>query len=287
MCISQSADGEVYVTSWYLDSVAAGWKAIIMGDYEAVFPLFENHKFFLFRQIYHPVFVKDISIYTTENTTEKKVSFESYCRNYINRLPVFYLLLRDSISGLGSEPTQVLDKQVLDLSQRELVRDKKSVTSLAKTEENVFRISAGLDKKQYLDFVKNHIYSRLDKGSMYLERLGHLIESALRQESGYLYGLYYDNQLIAVRFLIHYKDRIYFIQNASGPLSRKNNGMLHLNHQIIQEWREKAGWIDFMGSNLPNVAAFNRKFAVTERKYYKMEYKSGILGFLNKLKHGK
>ena len=38
-CIKRSINSTPYAFSWYLDIVVSNWNALILNDYEAVFPL--------------------------------------------------------------------------------------------------------------------------------------------------------------------------------------------------------------------------------------------------------
>src|SRR5687767_14846783 len=38
-CITNAANGLIYARSFYLDTMASNWDALVLGDYEAVMPL--------------------------------------------------------------------------------------------------------------------------------------------------------------------------------------------------------------------------------------------------------
>ena len=52
-CIDTASNGLVYAYSFYLDSMAKNWDALVLGDYEAVMPLTWNKKYG-FYYLYQP-----------------------------------------------------------------------------------------------------------------------------------------------------------------------------------------------------------------------------------------
>ena len=45
-CIQNSVNKKVYACSWYLDTVASNWDALIYDDYKLVFPIVFKKAFF-------------------------------------------------------------------------------------------------------------------------------------------------------------------------------------------------------------------------------------------------
>jgi len=54
-CISNAANGLIYGYSFYLDTMARHWDALVLNDYEAVMPLTWNKKYG-FYYLYQPAF---------------------------------------------------------------------------------------------------------------------------------------------------------------------------------------------------------------------------------------
>src|SRR6478609_7447826 len=61
-CIEQSANSMVYAYSWYLNTLAAGWHALVMDDYDAVMPLTQNSKLFI-HYLYQPFFTQQLGMF--------------------------------------------------------------------------------------------------------------------------------------------------------------------------------------------------------------------------------
>ena len=61
-CIETACNGRIYAMSWYLDTADECWDALIVGDYEIVFPL-TYRKIFGFRFLCQPIFCQQLGIF--------------------------------------------------------------------------------------------------------------------------------------------------------------------------------------------------------------------------------
>lgn len=61
-CIREASNGLVYAFSWYLDSMAEKWDALVFGDYELVFPLTWRKKFGIY-YLYQPAFTPQLGLF--------------------------------------------------------------------------------------------------------------------------------------------------------------------------------------------------------------------------------
>ena len=62
-CISSSVNGRVYAYSWYLDIVTDQWDALILDNYQAVFPLPFRRKCGI-DYVYQPVFTQQLGLFS-------------------------------------------------------------------------------------------------------------------------------------------------------------------------------------------------------------------------------
>ena len=72
-CIQTSTSPSIFVYSWYLDVVCPNWSALILNDYEAVFPLASNSKLSI-QYLYQPLFTRYLGVYSKTSITENLVS---------------------------------------------------------------------------------------------------------------------------------------------------------------------------------------------------------------------
>lgn len=61
-CISGSENGLIYSYSWYLDSMAENWDALVLNNYEAVMPLTWKRKYG-FYYLYQPFFTASLGLF--------------------------------------------------------------------------------------------------------------------------------------------------------------------------------------------------------------------------------
>src|SRR6478736_4032811 len=102
--MDQALNSLVYGYSWYLDKAAPGWDALILDDYEAVFPL-PHKKKYSFEYVYQPLLTQQLGLFYKnllgrEQLTEfiaaipKKFRFIDICLNETNELEEIPLIKR-------------------------------------------------------------------------------------------------------------------------------------------------------------------------------------------------
>jgi hypothetical protein len=62
-CIKNSVNSMPYAFSWYLDIVVEQWNALILNDYEAVFPL-PTRKKYTFTYAYTPSWIQQLGLFS-------------------------------------------------------------------------------------------------------------------------------------------------------------------------------------------------------------------------------
>ncbi|MGZ5305017.1 MAG: hypothetical protein ACXWDO_12940, partial [Bacteroidia bacterium] len=82
-CINSSPDACIFVYSWYLDAVCETWSALILNDYEAVFPLASKSKYRI-HYLYQPFFARYFGVFSKSKTTDKQTV------DFFNAIPEKY-----------------------------------------------------------------------------------------------------------------------------------------------------------------------------------------------------
>ena len=78
-CIIDAPNGLIYARSFYLDTMAENWSALVAGDYQYVMPLTWNKKFGI-KYLYQPYFTKTLGVFGNSEH-----SFE--ISSFINAVP--------------------------------------------------------------------------------------------------------------------------------------------------------------------------------------------------------
>ena len=76
-CVANSFNRLIYGFSWYLDVVCDDWDALVLNDYEAVFPLPKRKKWGI-EYVYHPFFCQQLGVFS-----KKEVAIELF----LNSIP--------------------------------------------------------------------------------------------------------------------------------------------------------------------------------------------------------
>jgi len=69
-CIDESLNGIVFAYSWFLDSVCSSWDALILNDYEAVFPVTRYSKFGI-HYFFNPIFALQLGVFSKNVISEE------------------------------------------------------------------------------------------------------------------------------------------------------------------------------------------------------------------------
>ena len=88
-CVTKSFNRLIYGFSWFLDIVCDDWDALVLNDYEAVFPLPKRKKWGI-EYIYQPYFCQQLGVFS-----KKKVPIESF----LNCIPKRFKYLELNVSS--------------------------------------------------------------------------------------------------------------------------------------------------------------------------------------------
>jgi hypothetical protein len=266
-CILHAPNGLIYARSFYLDSMAKNWSALVLNDYEMVMPLTWNRKFGI-SYLYQPAFTAQLGIFfrdPPENNIFKKFidqakSHFSFCEIHLN------------FANPANE-NQVRTNYILDLGKpyTEIRRGykKRLLENLREAESNHLQYQASDDYKSAISLFK----------SQYGERFSHVKQSDYQQFEILCRALM-ENRMIFVRKVkdetgellntsIFFRDtnRIYNIMSVTLKAGREKKAHFFLLDQLIMEYATKNLLFDFEGSEIPGIAEFYRKFGTINQPY--------------------
>ena len=78
-CIDNAGNGLIYAYSFYLDTMAENWDALVMNDYEVVMPLTWKKKYGI-RYLYQPFLTAQLGVFG-------KIVTEQQCGDFIQAIP--------------------------------------------------------------------------------------------------------------------------------------------------------------------------------------------------------
>lgn len=288
-CISKSTNSSVFVTSWYLNAACPNWSALILNDYEAVFPLAGNSKLGL-PYLYQPLFTRYLGVYTCGEISEKLVN------DFFEAIPPSFKYIEFSLHENNPFNKADFEKkerlfQILELSrsyenlQNEFKGDAKR--NIKKAEKNQLTVTNEVSPQQVVDLFKNNKGKEL-KGlnNADYELLTNLMTAALDHNSGFLVGVKnQENMLVAAGFFITHNNRILFLKGSANAEGKSTGAMyLVLNH-VFKTYSNSYKLFDFGGSSVETVASFNHNFGAKDCVY--LQVKRNRLPFIIKLISGK
>lgn len=275
-CISTAANGLVYATSIYLDTMSDNWDALVLDDYKAVMPLTWRKKYGIC-YLYQPYFTACLGVFAQHvdarllhdflKAVPAKFRYWDISLNYGNffQLPGFGLYERMNYVLPLNKPYEKLYENFRDNIKRNIKKAaslncvvKKDipagdVISLAREQSKDF---ASLTEKDFSRFAKLYQQLRANK-----QAITYAVYNAL-------------GELLASGVFFFYKNRAYYILVGNHP----NGKTLGASHALINAFiKDHAGQhmlLDFEGSDIRSLAFFYSSFGAAEEKYVGLKYNS-------------
>ena len=268
--LAASPQGHYGAYSFFLDEVAPGWSALVLGDYEAVMPLVTRSKYG-FDYICIPFFINQLGVFTAL----QRVSVE-LVDAFLQAIPKRYKFVELGLNasnrvGLKDFVMQERKGQYIDLTA-----DYKTIA--AHYSSNLQRNLRKAEKQQLL---LNNQCTPLEVVTLFKdsrgEALGHftekeyvLLESVMlvlqKADMGFVRQCRNtDNELLAAAFFAHSNGRITYVKGGATAKGREAGAMHLIMDSVLREFAGKATTFDFDGSSVPSVERFNRNF--TEQEY--------------------
>lgn len=266
--IKQSANALIYANSWYLDFMSPGWDALVLGNYDAVFPVTWRSKMGI-RYVCQPAFTQQLGLFYTEaglatmlpdflKTLATRFRLIEISMNYGNEWPGqtishynFVLPLNGSYEIISAGYKQDLQKN-LKRSAKFNIRYETSTQASAAIElyKELYGQRIGFRPQDYTFFAEC-VAGMMQQGKA-------IVRSAVSPTG----------ELLATGIFAVDDHRIYNLASTTLP----NGRMMEANHflfdQLIQEFAGSGLLIDFEGSDQPGIARFYQKFGSSNQPYY-------------------
>lgn len=281
-CISNALNHRVYGYSWYLDLVCDDWNALVLDDYQAVFPLPFRRKLGL-RYVYTPFFVQQLGLFCTLHEQFHLVDgFLDFIRKkYIladiylpeQAFPARYTVAaRNNYELPLGEAYPALSGRYSDNLKRNLRNAQKHDLRILPHADpgaivSMFRQGKGAGISHWQEV---H-YQRFRRLFHDLEHRGH----------ARTWGAYTaDNQLIAGVIFFFDKKHAILIFSGVSEEGKEKSGSPMIIDTLIREMAGSSMVLDFEGSMDPGLARFYASFGATVKHYWFL--RTGILSFLKR-----
>lgn len=264
----------VYAYTWFLDQVAPDWAALVMEDYSAIMPLPVKRKY-LVDYVFTPPYCQQLGLFSHEPVDEhllgaflkaipSRIKFVDYRLNFGNScIPagITYWENKNLVLKLAREYEEVAAG--FSTNHRRNIR--KAIESGLVVEESegveqvisIFESGRGARLKSNPD--KGHLLLRTMVAGM--QKLGKVKIMLARSESGAIVG--------GAVFLMHEKGA-YFIFSGVSDEGRKCSAMHLIVSAFIRSFGQDLDFLDFEGSNDPDLARFYSGFGASESLYLRI-----------------
>lgn len=244
----------VCAQSFYLNATSPGWEALIIGDYESIFPLTQKQKFG-FRYLPQPPFTSQLGAYGKVNA---EVVHE-FC-NYIEKKFKLIEIELNAASYLKSKYAHPKKTFVIDY--------KKGFSQNQNTKRNLQKADEANLKFVQMDFaeanrlceshLKPFLLQTLKLPQSTLIRFANLL--ALANEAGALFSFKVVdsfNQIRAIGYFISNGKHVFFLKGTNFDRDQNSGSMHFLLHRAITFFEDKSTCFDFGGgSNSNSLAGF-------------------------------
>ena len=276
-CIHQSRQRLIYGDYDYWKHMAGNWKALILGDYEAVMPFACNIKWG-FHYVYQPAFLQQTGIFSAQ-----PISLEIAMAFWQELIKTFSFI---EINLHPSFPIDFLPHDMVRHRNNFVLSLKEDYDKISKSYNSNLRQRVNKSKRNGLVFCKldnvsiaintfKQLYQQKMKGKdQDYENFNQLCHHYQQNESVIIRGVKLEgtDALMACVLMLKDENRIYNLASSLFPEGKKLLANYFLYDQIIQEFAEHEYLFDFEGSDEPGIADFYQRFPVQKDNYIFLRY---------------
>lgn len=267
--MDEAANGLIYGYSFYLDSMAENWDALVLNDYEAVMPLTWKKKFGI-RYLYQPPLAACLGIFGKMVTAETLSRFLKaippqfkYWDIYFNAGNFFKIADFDLYERMNYVLNLNSSYDNIYTAFRDNIK-----RNIKKAQQLHLSIHKNIDVKQVIALAKEQLssFSEIDEND--LARFEKLFELLYQKEKAITYGVFTkEGQLIASAVFFFSHNRAYYILAGNHPNGKTLGASHTLINAFIKDHAGKNLLLDFEGSDKSSLAFFYSSFGAVEEKY--------------------
>jgi hypothetical protein len=273
-CLQKSINNTIIVSSAYLDCVCDNWNALILNNYEAVFPLVERSKYNI-KYLYQPFFSRYLGLYSNKSINEKTLN------EFVKAIPEYYKYLDFCMHESNTfliENVKINERkfQVLDLgnSYEHLYKgySENVKRNLKKASKVHFTIHKNITPAAIVALFKKNkggelaVFSNAD-----YQRLLKLMNHFFANKKAISIGIYKENELCAAGFFIIDNEKLLYLKGAVNEFGKANGAMQLLMDEVIKSNGDLKKQLDFGGSSVDSVARFYKSFGAKDCIYLQIK----------------
>ena len=267
-CIKSSHSSQIFGCSFYLDICCPDWSALVLNDYEAVFPIIIKNKY-LINHITQPYFVRHFGVYTTNASPDLKPWIQQLTKlaSYFN-FNVFNS--SDDFSNEFESKEKIYQSLNLDYSY-ETIKKKYSESHLRKIKKITPLETAIIEISDYTIYIKEFRNTVSEKKLNYKESHLNILLQLMNELPKHCKviskGLLLNGELVAGAYFVQYNNRLLYLKGFRRFSTDNDGGMFLLFDSTVKENCDQSLILDFGGSNNLNVRQFFKGFGAEDSVY--------------------
>mgnify|MGYP001340244086 CR=1 FL=1 len=276
-CIRKSVNCLPYSFSWYLDIVCNNWDALVLNDYEAVFPLPSKTKFTI-NYSSTPFWVQQLGLFSKTCSALNRVD------DFVEMIPKSYRFIELNMNFnsfvSSSNPSYVIETNtnfVLKLDKSYAVQSKlysKNLKrNLKKTKYSALQLFKNDTPNVLIQLFREdkgktiHHFSEAD-----FKNLETIMHVAIYKHCGQIWMAYDEgNRPLAGLFLLFSPTRIVLLFTGNTKEGKEKAAMPFLIDSFIKEFATSGLIFDFEGSKDINLARFYKSFGAHNESYQSLK----------------
>ena len=275
-CVKRSINPTTYAFSWYLDIVVSHWNALVLNDYEAVFPLPTRKKWGI-QYAFTPFWVQQLGLIS--QTSEGLTRIDDFIAAIPNTYRFLELNMNHSVSVKDSLNYQIKDNfnYVLPLNksyqEQQEAYSKNLKRNLKKADLKglqLFKNDAPQNLIQLFRSDKGQSITHFTEGDY--KNLEHIMHVAINKHCGQIWMAYGEgNRALAGCFLLFGPKRVILLFTGNSPEGKASAALPFLIDEFIKSSANSSFVFDFEGYNDENLARFYKSFGAVNQSYQNLK----------------
>lgn len=274
-CVKLGKADLIYANSFFLNSIHPDWDALVINDYESVFPVTKASKFGI-KYLLQPFFTQQLGLIGLhEKSTfvfdaciaelRKRYKYIECNLNYLNSTNKYKAYCTDQTSiilDLGKPYSELKSNYSKNLER-----------NLNKSVNAPLKLISNVDPKLIIDLFKNNKGKELNHiQTHHYYKLELLLNNLLERDAVKINGITDNsNKLIASVAFANHNNKYFFFFSALNQEGKQLKAMPFLINRFIEEHSGQEFLLDFTGSNQKSLARFYKSFGAREYVYLRLK----------------
>jgi hypothetical protein len=268
--INQSPNGLIYAYSWFLNQMAPGWEALVLGDYEVVMPLTKRKKWGI-EYLYQPSFCAELGVFGREIPSNELVN------EMLKHIPknfryIDICLNRNNVYPLSEYPFTLRRNTVLSLKPSYQEIEKKMSLNhrrnIKKAEKNGLRWVDNVSVEQAVLLAKEVMSDIAEIPRSDWQNFIDLFKNRPTDTQAVCVGVEnLSGELLSSAVLFYSRNAWYYLLAGTTKKGKKTGAAHLLINEFIRRNASSGTYLDFEGSDVDSVAFFYKGFGAVEVNY--------------------